>query len=341
MTEIDRGRIAELMEREQSAIRGRPSRLPPAARARRGLAALRRADELDDPLAGRVPGLPRVRRGSRGHRRRRQRLRRPLPRRHRGDDRPLAGRPRSQRSSARAERGITAMLPTEDAVLVGEEMKRRFGLPDWQFTLSATDANRFVVRLAREITGRPKILVHNHCYHGSVDETVAGLVDGEVQAARGQRRAAGRRRPRRPGSSRSTTSRRLERELSHGDVACVLVEPALTNIGIVLAEDGYHERLRELTRETEHAAGDRRDPHAVLRARRLHRRGGPRARLPDDRQADRRRRADRRLRVHRRGRRADPRAHRRRGGRRRRGRWDAGRQRAVARRGAGRRSPRC
>jgi glutamate-1-semialdehyde 2,1-aminomutase len=81
----------------------------------------------------------------------------------------------------RVARGITAMLPTEDGVAVGEEMKRRFGLPDWQFTLSATDANRFVIRLAREITGRPKVLVHNHCYHGSADETVAFLDGGEVR----------------------------------------------------------------------------------------------------------------------------------------------------------------
>ena len=93
--------------------------------------------------------------------------------------------------NARLARGITTMLPTEDAAAVGEEMQRRFGLRDWQFTLSATDANRFVIRIARQITGRSKILVHNHCYHGSVDETVATLVDGEVAPARGQRRAAG------------------------------------------------------------------------------------------------------------------------------------------------------
>jgi glutamate-1-semialdehyde 2,1-aminomutase len=150
----------------------------------------------------------------------------------------------------RASRGITAMLPTEDGLHVGEEMKRRFGLPNWQFSLSATDANRFVVRIAREITGRPKILVHNHCYHGSVDETVVGLIDGRVAPRVGN---VG------PPVAPEETTRvveindldALERELAHGDVACVLVEPALTNIGIVLADDGYHRRLRELTRETE------------------------------------------------------------------------------------------
>jgi glutamate-1-semialdehyde 2,1-aminomutase len=149
----------------------------------------------------------------------------------------------------RIETGITTMLPTSDALDVGEEMQRRFGLHDWQFTLSATDANRFVVRIAREITGRPKILVHNHCYHGSVDETVAGLVGGEVQARNGNVGA--------PVELAHTTRvveindlEALERELAHGDVACVLIEPALTNIGIVLAEEGYHDGVRRLTRET-------------------------------------------------------------------------------------------
>ncbi len=149
----------------------------------------------------------------------------------------------------RVAKGITAMLPTEDSVHVGEEMKRRFGMPNWQFSLSATDANRFVVRIAREITGRPKILVHNHCYHGSVDETITTLVDGEVQLREGNVGA--------PVDPAETTRiveindlDALERELSHEDVACVLVEPALTNIGIVLADDGYHDRLRQLTLET-------------------------------------------------------------------------------------------
>ena len=72
-----------------------------------------------------------------------------------------------------AARGITLMLPSEDALWVGEELARRFGLPRWQFALTATDANRFAIRLARELTGRPKILVFNWCYHGTVDETFA------------------------------------------------------------------------------------------------------------------------------------------------------------------------
>jgi glutamate-1-semialdehyde 2,1-aminomutase len=126
-------------------------------------------------------------------------------------------------------------------------MRRRFGLPHWQFTLTATDANRFMIRLAREITGRPKILVHDYCYHGSVDETVATVVDGEVRARTG---SVG------PPVDPALTTRvvefndvsALERELAEGDVAVVLAEPALTNIGIVLPDPAYHDQLRELTR---------------------------------------------------------------------------------------------
>ena len=149
----------------------------------------------------------------------------------------------------RVAKGITAMLPTEDAIAVGEEMQRRFGLRDWQFTLSATDANRFVVRLARQITGRPRILVHNHCYHGSVDETVVTLAGDEVRPREGNVGP-----PVHPAETTRVVEindlEGLERELAHGDVACVLVEPALTNIGIVLADDGYHEGMRELTRDS-------------------------------------------------------------------------------------------
>ncbi|MFL5755004.1 MAG: aspartate aminotransferase family protein [Chloroflexota bacterium] len=145
-------------------------------------------------------------------------------------------------------RGITHMLPSEDAIHAGEELRRRFGLRYWQFTLSATDANRFVVRLARALTGRPKILVHNHNYHGSVDETFAWLdPDGRVRPRRGNVGA--------PVDPAATTRvveindlESLERELEAGDVACALFEPALTNVGIVLPDPGYHEAVRELTR---------------------------------------------------------------------------------------------
>ena len=80
----------------------------------------------------------------------------------------------------RAARGITLMLPSEEALWVAEELTGRFGLPRWQFALTATDANRFAIRLARLITGRPKVLVFNWCYHGTVDESFATLRDGQV-----------------------------------------------------------------------------------------------------------------------------------------------------------------
>jgi glutamate-1-semialdehyde 2,1-aminomutase len=152
--------------------------------------------------------------------------------------------------AAQAPRGITLMLPSEDALWVGQEMARRFGLPYWQFALTATDANRFALRIARAVTGRPKTLVFNWCYHGTVDETFAALApDGSVVAREG---TVG------PSVPAAETTRvvefndveALERELAHGDVACVLAEPALTNIGIVLPEPGYHDALREATRRT-------------------------------------------------------------------------------------------
>lgn len=148
------------------------------------------------------------------------------------------------------ERGLTTMLPSEDSVAIGELMSERFGMRHWQFTVSATDANRFLVRICRQITGRPKILVHNHCYHGSVDETVVSLAEeGEAAPRYG---SVG------PPVDPAETTRvveindlaGLDRELANGDVACVLVEPALTNIGIVLPDPGYHEELRRLCTET-------------------------------------------------------------------------------------------
>ena len=150
----------------------------------------------------------------------------------------------------RAARGLTAMLPTEDAAWVGEELTRRFGLARWQFTLSATDANRFALRLCRAVTGRPKVLVFDGCYHGTVDETFATLgADGSVRV-----RAGNVGPPVDPAATTKVVqwndTAALEAALAAGDVACVLAEPALTNIGIVLPEPGFHEALRELTRAT-------------------------------------------------------------------------------------------
>ena len=143
-------------------------------------------------------------------------------------------------------KGITLMLPTEDAAWVGREMARRFGLPYWQFSLTATDANRFVIRWARALTGRTKVVVHNWCYHGSVDETIIHLnAQGHTVARDGNIGA--------PVPLDQTTRaveindlEGLEAALAHRDVAACLFEPALTNIGIVLPEPGYHEAVREL-----------------------------------------------------------------------------------------------
>ena len=150
--------------------------------------------------------------------------------------------------AAQLGRGITTMLPTEDAIWVGEELSRRFGMARWLFTLTATDANRTALRLARQLTGRPLVLVFSYCYHGSVDEAfaVAGA-DGATHAREGN---VG------PPVDPAQTTRAiefndlaaLEAALADGLVACVLAEPAMTNLGIVLPDPGYHERLRELTR---------------------------------------------------------------------------------------------
>jgi glutamate-1-semialdehyde aminotransferase len=151
---------------------------------------------------------------------------------------------------AQLARGITHMLPTEDAAAVGEELTRRFGLPLWQFTLTATDANRFALRLARLVTARPKVVVHDHCYHGTVDEAFAWLTpEGRVEARRGNLG---------PAVDPALTTKvvpfndveALERALAPRDVAVAMIEPALTNVGIVLPEPDYLDAVRELTRRT-------------------------------------------------------------------------------------------
>jgi glutamate-1-semialdehyde 2,1-aminomutase len=139
------------------------------------------------------------------------------------------------------------MLPTEDAIAVGELLSHRFGLPYWQMATTATDANRFVLRLARGITGRPKILVFHGCYHGTVDDTYLRL-KGNHQVPR----------PGLIGQVQDLTAvatvvefndiAALESKLMEGDIAAVICEPAMTNIGMVLPEPGFHEQMRELTR---------------------------------------------------------------------------------------------
>lgn len=151
--------------------------------------------------------------------------------------------------SEAGKKGTTYMLPTEDCIYNSNELSRRFGMKYWQFTTSATDANRFILRLARAVTGRNKIVCYDWCYHGSVDETVAVLDENGNTVPK-------------PGSvgpmvDPGETTRviewndveALENALKDGEVAAVLAEPVMTNIGIVHPKPSYLEKLRELTRK--------------------------------------------------------------------------------------------
>jgi glutamate-1-semialdehyde 2,1-aminomutase len=171
-----------------------------------------------------------------------------------GDTAAMAGHSPAPTVAAVAERlgdlgGATLMLPTEDAAWVGEELTRRFGVAKWSFALTATDANRWALRLCREITGRPYVLVFNYCYHGSVDETFVTLDGARPRSREGN---VG------PAVDPAQTTRvcefndlgAVERLLADGEVACVLAEPALTNIGIVLPEPGFHDGLRAACERT-------------------------------------------------------------------------------------------
>jgi glutamate-1-semialdehyde 2,1-aminomutase len=151
--------------------------------------------------------------------------------------------------SKRVSAGTTFMLPTEDALFVAEELQRRFGLPYWQFALTATDANRFSIRLARHITGRKYILVFNWCYHGTVDETFVNLENGKTVPRRGNIGM-----PIHPSETTKVVEFNdidaLKQALASKDVACVLAEPVMTNIGIVHPQPGFHDALRKATAET-------------------------------------------------------------------------------------------
>ncbi|MGB3831407.1 MAG: aspartate aminotransferase family protein [Mesorhizobium sp.] len=147
-----------------------------------------------------------------------------------------------------AGRGLTYMLPSEDALAIGPLLQEKFGLPFWQIATTATDANRFALRVARAVTGREKILVFNGCYHGSVDETMVRLKDGKPVN-----------RPGLAGEFRDLTRATkivefndvpaLEAALAGRDVACVITEPVLTNSCMVLPDPGFHAALRRLTKE--------------------------------------------------------------------------------------------
>ncbi len=170
-----------------------------------------------------------------------------------GDTGAMAGHSPEATADAVSERtrgsgGITTMLPNSDAAAVGRNLRERFGLEYWQFTLSATDSNRFALRLARQVTGRKKILVFSWCYHGTVDETFVTLVDGMTRSRAGN---VG------PAVDPSLTTVAVEfndiegvrKALAGGEIAAILTEPALTNIGIVLPEDGFLAAVGEAARE--------------------------------------------------------------------------------------------
>ena len=144
-------------------------------------------------------------------------------------------------------KGITTMLPSEDAPWIARELGRRFGLPYWQVAMTATEANRYVIRICRTLTKRPKTLVFNECYHGSLDEALVHLDKDGRLALRCEFDSN-------PGLAKESVARvvefndvsALEEALSHKDIACILAEPVMTNCGMVLPEQGYHDKLREL-----------------------------------------------------------------------------------------------
>ena len=167
-----------------------------------------------------------------------------------GDTGAMFGHSPPETAAAVAEqvrKGITTMLPSEDAPWIARELGRRFGLPYWQVAMTATEANRYVIRICRTLLKRPKILVFNECYHGSLDEALVHI--GENGQATLQCEFDSN-----PGLVREAVARvvefndvsALEEALSHEDVACVLAEPVMTNCGMVLPEPGYHDQLREL-----------------------------------------------------------------------------------------------
>ena len=247
MRTIDRTRLQSLMQREQQKfVADRPKSATLFERARKSLLGGVPMNWMAK-WAGAFPPFVREARGAEffdvdGHRYVDFCL---------GDTGAMTGHSPSATVSAveqQARRGITLMLPSEDAIVVGEELQKRFGLQYWQFALTATDANRFSIRLARHITARPKILVFNWCYHGTVDESFITLADGVAKARRGNIGP-----PVEPSVTTTVVEfndlSALEASLKREDIACVLAEPALTNVGIVLPQSGYHAALREITRK--------------------------------------------------------------------------------------------
>lgn len=147
----------------------------------------------------------------------------------------------------RGQCGITTMMPTLDSLDIGKELSKRFGLPTWQVAMTATEANRYVIRNARTLTGRPKILVMQECYHGSLDETLPHIGEDGKLCLRSEYDSN-------PGLPKDLLTRvvefndldAMEKELAHEDVAAVLLEPVMTNCGMVLPEEGYLDGVRAL-----------------------------------------------------------------------------------------------
>lgn len=157
--------------------------------------------------------------------------------------------PTARAVEQQVRRGITTMMPSEDALWVGEELYRRFGLPFWQVAMTATEANRYVIRICRALTGRAKVLCMNECYHGSLDETLPHLgIDGRLELRSSY--------DMNPGVAKDQLTRVVEfndaealaRELAVGDVACVITEPVMTNCGMVLPKNGYLAEMEQLCR---------------------------------------------------------------------------------------------
>jgi len=144
----------------------------------------------------------------------------------------------------RVKDGSQFLLPTQDAVEVATRLAARFGLPFWQFTLSATQANVEAIRTARALTGRDAVLMFDGKYHGHADELLAVRDKGEVvPEGRGVLRDATRHVRLVPYNDLDAVSR----ELARGDIACVVAEAAITNAGVILPAEGFHAGLRRLT----------------------------------------------------------------------------------------------
>jgi glutamate-1-semialdehyde 2,1-aminomutase len=149
--------------------------------------------------------------------------------------------------SRQYRQGAHFLLPTEDAVITAELLADLTDMPAWQFTLAASGANTEIMRIARHMTGRRKLVVFEGKYHGHIEETLVRLEGGrtvpEYQGLSGKR---GEDTLILPFNDADDLARILEAR----DVALVLTEPVLTNCSLVMPDPGYLAAIRALTRET-------------------------------------------------------------------------------------------